>query len=89
MADGRCALNDCTECALAQTEPYHSVYLAGCETCIVRHLSDAPRTIREQYLERISNETERETKHAEIVAEYRRRKALLDTIARRALGLAA
>lgn len=80
----------CPECELAQTEPYHAVYMAGCDSCVLRHLSDVPHDIREQYVEReCRDEAMREAMRTAIVAEYERRKTLIDEIARRALGLAA
>ena len=79
----------CPDCTAAQTEPYHGGYHVGCSTCEVRAMSNAPRDIREKYLWTVRDEAARDRMRIAIVAEYHRRKALLDDIARRALGLAA
>lgn len=66
----------CLECRTAQTSAFHSTYMSECLGCQIRALSNAPRRIRELFLDGIADQVERDQMRETLVAEYRRRKAL-------------
>lgn len=66
----------CLECRTAQTSAFYCVYMVGCLSCEIRAMSNAPRRIRELFLDGIADQVKRDGMRVSLVAEYRRRKAL-------------
>lgn len=67
----------CTSCLTAESNPMTGLQTAFCRGCEIRAISNAPRFLREQMLEAISDPSERDQIRAAAGAEYRRRKALV------------
>lgn len=68
-------MTQCFACAHALEHPLTGLIVDGCRGCTVRHLSNAPRWQREDFLNTFVDATERESMRAAMVTEWQRRKA--------------
>lgn len=75
---------ECAACKTAETNPYTGEMRAGCVSCVVRGISNSPKSIRDQYYGLIKDDAERASFKAAVLAEFGRRNSLIAKRAREA-----
>lgn len=66
----------CEFCTAAQTDPNVGRVDTRCRGCRVRYASNQPRPRREQIIDAIADDEERDHFRAEVIEEYQRRRRL-------------